>query len=105
MSAGIIGFGTMSSNWSWLIPLILEGLFPAIVCATIYFISPESPRYLILSGKKEKAAKVIARYHTTEGNNVEHPLVKVVVQQMEESSMSSALSDLVYCQKTELPRH
>lgn len=45
----------------------------------------QSPRYLIMKGKKEEAAKVIARYHTTEGNNVDHPLVKAVVQQMEES--------------------
>lgn len=28
---------------------------------------------------------VIARYHTTEGNNPDHPLVKAVVQQMEDS--------------------
>jgi hypothetical protein len=64
---------------------LLEGFFPAIVCGTIYFISPESPRYLVLKGRKEEAAMVIARYHTTEGNNPDHPLVKAVVQQMEDS--------------------
>jgi len=64
---------------------LLEGFFPAIVVGTIYFISPESPRYLILKGRKEEAAMVIARYHTTEGNNPDHPLVKAVVQQMEDS--------------------
>ncbi|KAE9363922.1 MFS sugar transporter-like protein [Stipitochalara longipes BDJ] len=85
MSAGLIGLGTMTSNWSWKIPLLLEGFFPAIVCGTIYFISPESPRYLILKGRKEEAAMVVARYHTTEGNNPDHPLVKAVVQQMEDS--------------------
>lgn len=62
-----------------------EAIFPFIVCALIYFVTPESPRYLILKGKKDQAAKVIARYHTTEGNNVEHPLVKAVIQQMEDS--------------------
>jgi hypothetical protein len=64
---------------------LLEGFFPAIVCGTIYFISPESPRYLVLKGKRAEAAMVIARYHTTEGNNPDHPLVKAVVQQMEDS--------------------
>lgn len=32
---------------------------------------------------------VIARYHTTEGNNPEHPLVKAVVQQMEDSVVNN----------------
>jgi hypothetical protein len=64
---------------------LLEGFFPAIVCGTIYFISPESPRYLVLKGRRAEAAMVIARYHTTEGNNPDHPLVKAVVQQMEDS--------------------
>jgi hypothetical protein len=64
---------------------LLEGFFPAIVCCTIYFISPETPRYLMLRGRRDEAAMVIARYHTTEGNNPEHPLVKAVLQQMEDS--------------------
>lgn len=38
-----------------------------------------------MRGRKEEAAKVLARYHTTEGNNVDHPLVKALIQQMEES--------------------
>src|SRR5208337_4357629 len=63
--------------------------FPLIVCCTIYFLTPESPRYLIMKGRKEEAAMVIARYHTTEGNNPEHPLVKAVVQQMEDSIADS----------------
>ena len=68
-----------------LLTRLLEAFFPVIVCCTIYFLSPESPRYLIMRGRKEEAAMVIARYHTTEGNNPEHPLVKAVVQQMEDS--------------------
>jgi len=39
----------------------------------------------MMKGKKAEAAMVIARYHTTEGNNPDHPLVKAVVQQIEDS--------------------
>ncbi|EKD20139.1 uncharacterized protein L3040_002188 [Drepanopeziza brunnea f. sp. 'multigermtubi'] len=85
MSAALLGFNKMRGDWGWRVPLLLEALFPTIVCATIYFLAPESPRYLIMRGKKEDAKKMIARYHTTEGNNVNHPLVSVVVRQIEES--------------------
>jgi hypothetical protein len=47
-----------------------------------------------MKGRKEEAAKVIARYHTTEGNNIEHPLVKAVVQQMEDSIANSTNLDV-----------
>ncbi|KAH8602029.1 MFS sugar transporter-like protein [Bisporella sp. PMI_857] len=85
MNGAMIGFTKIDSNWCWRIPVLLEALFPAIVCCTIYFITPESPRYLILKGQKEEAKRVIARYHTTEGDNIDHPLVHAVTQQIEES--------------------
>ncbi|OBT75461.1 hypothetical protein VF21_04889 [Pseudogymnoascus sp. 05NY08] len=47
MTAGFIGFSKMqTSNLAWRIPVLLEALFPAIVCLTIYFLTPESPRFL-----------------------------------------------------------
>jgi MFS family permease len=85
MNAALIGFAKIDSDWCWRIPLILEGLFPLIVCLFIFPLTPESPRHLILRGRKEEAKKVIARYQTTEGNNVDHPLVTVITQQIEES--------------------
>lgn len=89
MNAILIGISNWNSNWQWRLPLLLEAFFPAIVCATIYLLTPESPRYLIMRGRKEEAAMVIARYHTTEGDNPEHPLVKAVVREMEESIADS----------------
>lgn len=85
MNAGMMGFAKIDSNWCWRTPLLLEGLFPLIVCVTIYILTPESPRYLVLRGQHDKAKEVIAKYQTTEGNNVEHPLVIAVVNQIEES--------------------
>lgn len=89
MNAAMIGLSTITtSNWGWRIPLLLEGLFPLIVCSTIYFITPESPRYLVQKGKVEKAKEVIARYQTTSGRTDE-PIVGVVLTQIEESLETS----------------
>lgn len=41
-----------NSNYQWRIPLILEAFFPVLVCSLIYFLCPESPRYLILKGRR-----------------------------------------------------
>lgn len=77
-----------NSNYQWRIPLILEAFFPLLVCATIYFLCPESPRYLILRGRREEARKVIAKYMTTH-DDVDAPIVPLIMQQMEESIESS----------------
>ncbi|OJJ44279.1 hypothetical protein ASPZODRAFT_72091 [Penicilliopsis zonata CBS 506.65] len=87
----MIGLANLSNNWSWRAPLLLEGLFPLIVCSTIYFLTPESPRFLILRGKKEKARQVVARYSTTSGD-VNEPIVDVVIRQIEESLESDRTS-------------
>ena len=89
MNAAMIGLSTIqTSNWGWRIPLLLEGFFPFIVCTTIYFITPESPRFLVQQGKTEKAKKVIARYQTNSGRTDE-PIVNVVMAQIEESLETS----------------
>ena len=85
MNGAMIGFNKWNSDWGWRVPLLLEGLFPLIVCLGIFTLTPETPRYLVLRGRKEEAMRVIARYHTTEGNNVDHPLVQIVTKQIEES--------------------
>ncbi|KAJ8109089.1 hypothetical protein OPT61_g7712 [Boeremia exigua] len=95
MTAGMIGTTRMSenetNNWSWRLPLLMQTVFPAIVCSTIYFFTPESPRYLIIKGKREEARKVIAKYQTTSGS-VDEPLVDIVVAQIEESLETSRTS-------------
>ncbi|RDW88017.1 MFS sugar transporter-like protein [Coleophoma cylindrospora] len=96
MNGALIGLGYITTNWCWRIPLLLEGLFPFIVCSTIFFLTPESPRYYIMRGQKEKAKRVVARYQTTEGDNLEHPLVQAVIQQMEESLENDKLGHRQY---------
>lgn len=41
----------------------------------------------------EKAKRVIAKMHTTEGNNVDHPLVTIVANQIEESLQNERQSN------------
>ncbi|KAJ4985439.1 sugar transporter [Stagonosporopsis vannaccii] len=88
MNAGMIGTASMAksdtNNWSWRLPLLLQTFFPAVVCSLIYFLTPESPRYLILRGQREKAREVIAKYQTTSGS-LDEPIVDVVTAQIEES--------------------
>lgn len=86
MTAGMMGFTKMSdnNNLAWRVPLLLEAVFPAIVCSTIYFLTPESPRYYVMKGNIAKARKVIARYQTNSGNE-NAPLVGAVIAQIEES--------------------
>ncbi|KFX99469.1 hypothetical protein V495_05708 [Pseudogymnoascus sp. VKM F-4514 (FW-929)] len=86
MTAGLIGFTKMQddNNLAWRIPLLLEALFPAIVCLTIYFWTPESPRFYVLKGKIAQARRVVARYQTNSDD--EHSeLVNAVIAQIEDS--------------------
>ncbi|CZR67805.1 related to lactose permease [Phialocephala subalpina] len=85
MNGAMIGFAKIEGNWGWRIPLLLEGLCPAIVCLTIFFFTPESPRFYVMRDKEEKARQVIARYQTTEGDNPNHRLCDVMIMQIKES--------------------
>ncbi|KAF3041728.1 hypothetical protein E8E12_007682 [Didymella heteroderae] len=95
MNAGMIGTTKMAesetNNWSWRLPLLLQTFFPAVVCSLIYFITPESPRYYILRGQREKARKTIAKYQTTSGS-LDEPIVNIVTAQIEESLETSRTS-------------
>lgn len=84
MSCALLGLVTMSGNLAWRIPLILQAVFPLIVCLLIYVVNPESPRYLVKVGKREQAKKVIAKYNTTSGH-LEEPLIGVIISQIDES--------------------
>lgn len=88
ISGAMVGFTKWNSNYQWRVPLIFEAFFPLLVCITIFWWCPESPRYLILKGRREEARRVVAKYMTTH-NDVNAPIVPLVLQQMEESLESS----------------
>ena len=86
MLGAMVGFTDLSdtNNWQWRVPLLLEAMFPLIVCTFMYILTPESPRFLVMHGKVSKARQVIAKYHTvSEDENT--PLVDAVIRQIEDS--------------------
>ncbi|KAJ5361033.1 hypothetical protein N7541_001877 [Penicillium brevicompactum] len=84
MLGAMVGLTNLPGNNCWRIPLILEALFPAIVCLGIYLLTPESPRFHVLNGNRQKAKEIIAKYHTT-STDINEPIVEIVVRQIEES--------------------
>lgn len=88
ISGAMVGFTKWNSNYQWRVPLLFEAFFPLLTCITLYTWCPESPRFLILKGKREEARRVVAKYMTT-NNDVNSPIVPLVIQQMEESIESS----------------
>ncbi|KAJ5727561.1 hypothetical protein N7493_005381 [Penicillium malachiteum] len=80
----MVGLEHLPGNKAWRTPLLLEIIFPGIVCTTIFLLTPESPRWYIMKGQRQKAKEVVAKYHTTSGD-VNEPIVEIAIKQMEES--------------------
>lgn len=76
------------SDWQWRTAFMLQAIFPTVVCITIYLWCPESPRYLVMKGKVQKAREVIAKYQTTH-NDINDPIVGMVIAQIEQSLENS----------------
>lgn len=51
-----------NTEWSWRGPCLLQIMAPLIVLVYLIFI-PESPRWLIHHGQKERARSILATYH------------------------------------------
>ncbi|KAK9448500.1 general substrate transporter [Limtongia smithiae] len=51
-----------SSNWSWRIPSLMQGLFPLVQCLLVLY-APESPRWLVSKDRYDEAYAILRRYH------------------------------------------
>lgn len=67
---------------AWKIPVYLQLMCPLIV-AVFIFLVPESPRWLILKGRREEAKRIIVKYHAN--GNAAHPTVELELREIEES--------------------
>jgi hypothetical protein len=52
----------IKGSWAWQMPVMMQILFPSLQILGL-FIIPESPRFLIANGRKEKALEILARFH------------------------------------------
>jgi MFS family permease len=89
MGGVMVGFSRWTtSNWQWRLPLLLQSVGPLTVCATIYFLCPETPRFLVMKGRYDDARAVIAKTMTT-NNDIHAPIVPLILRQIEESLESA----------------
>lgn len=71
--------GTQSA---WKIPVYLQLMCPFIVAVFIVLV-PESPRWLIMKGRREEAKNIIVKYHAN--GEASHPTVELELREIEES--------------------
>ena len=82
MSSGAVrGALNIGGNTSWQLPIWLQLLFPGLI-ALLCFLIPESPRWMYVSGKKEKATAMLTRWHGYGDRNSEW--VKLELTEYEE---------------------
>ncbi|KAF5600923.1 lactose permease [Fusarium pseudoanthophilum] len=86
----MMGFTHWESNWSWRVAFLIQAIFPFFVCVTIYWFCPESPRYMIMKGQREKARTMISKYFTS-SEDPNHPFVETLIAQIDESIETSAV--------------
>ncbi|PSN73444.1 general substrate transporter [Corynespora cassiicola Philippines] len=60
------GSATLPGNTTWIVPVWLQILFPAII-VLLAFTIPESPRWLYTRGRRDDAKKILTNFHG-EGN-------------------------------------
>ncbi|BGP40506.1 hypothetical protein JCM10449v2_004468 [Rhodotorula kratochvilovae] len=68
-----------TSDWSWRLPTLLQALGPTVIAVGAFFI-PESPRWLLARGHREKAIRVLADHHANGDENdalVQHELEEI----------------------------
>ncbi|ORY93328.1 general substrate transporter [Syncephalastrum racemosum] len=83
-----IGLG----DWQWKTITLIQAAIPFICCATI-FTCPESPRWLVQSGKIDKARRALLRLR--EEHEVELELEEIVAAvEWEKNNTSNSLKDL-----------
>ncbi|KDR80418.1 hypothetical protein GALMADRAFT_61792 [Galerina marginata CBS 339.88] len=71
-----------SSTWAWRTPSAIQGAF-SIICILIIPFIPESPRWLVFSGRTDEARVVLAQ--TCADGDEESPVVREQLREIEET--------------------
>ncbi|KAI3607710.1 protein phosphatase 2c ptc3 [Moniliophthora roreri] len=67
---------------SWRLPLYIQTV-PAAINALFVFTCPESPRWLASIGKHEQARKLLAKFHSQDGN-INSPVIEIEMDEIKE---------------------
>ncbi|KAK6203612.1 general substrate transporter [Scheffersomyces amazonensis] len=81
----------MKNSYCWRVPSYLQGALPFIQLV-LFFLVPESPRFLIAKGKVDKARAILHKHHTG-GSNDERAL-KLVEYEINEITAALELEKL-----------
>lgn len=95
MTGVMMALTRWNTEWQWRLAFMLQAIFPLVVCVLIYVVCPESPRYYVMKGKTDKAREVIAKYQTT-NNDINDPIVGMVIRQIEDSLEESKAGFFAY---------
>lgn len=76
------GCSSAEGEIAFRLPLGLQLMPPLFIITGAIFV-PESPRWLTMWGKKEKAAQILAKYHG--GGDINHPIVQLELREFESS--------------------
>ncbi|KAL7935550.1 general substrate transporter [Trichoderma chlorosporum] len=72
--------GATIAAWAWRLPSLLQALLPLLQLLGSFFI-PESPRYLVDTGKEDEAREILVKYHA--GNDAANmPLVELELNEI-----------------------
>lgn len=85
------GTANIPSDWSWRIPHILQAVPAMFIATTVYFILPESPRWLWQRGRRQKARAILTKYHGND--NADSALVALECQEIQQSIEQGEASD------------
>lgn len=80
----LLGGSYMPGNWSWRMPITFQIGPPVLCLILIYLCTPESPRYLVSRGQRQKAREMLAKYHTS-SESVDDPIVELEMNQINQS--------------------